>query len=213
MIRPRKKLPSPPGVPPAPCSRLRLVSTMSTSNPPSDAVSARAYSTSLSPPCGGLPHNILTSSGPSRPLLFPDDLCPQDHGTQFPVSDVSGQIFHATVRRHQQPLWRHIGQGGTDALGYHLGRFRSHIVQIQDAKHDTLGWQGLQDGEVQLWLGRLYRYLLHRRVLQLREKGIGAGLLSHRHGVAKTQMHRSAPLHSAEGPVDSLDSVPASLAM
>ena len=48
--------------------------------------------------------------------LFPYDGSAEHHSTQFTVGEVARQELHAAIRGDDQALWRHVWQGGPDAL-------------------------------------------------------------------------------------------------
>jgi len=77
-------------------------------------------------------------------------------------------VFHAVIRRHDQPIGRHLIERAVDARGDHLRGLNRHVGKIDDAEHDGLRRQLPQDFEIKPGLGGLDGYLLHLGLFQFR---------------------------------------------
>lgn len=94
------------------------------------------------------------------------------HRLEFAEGDVARHVFHAAVRRRDQPIRGDVFEAMPDAIGDHGRGLDFRIGEINHAEQDFLGRQIGEHAEIELGLRGLDRDLLGGGIRELGQKGI-----------------------------------------
>ncbi len=108
--------------------------------------------------------------------LCAHDLRAGHHRLELAERRFAREVFHSAVRRDDQPFCGHVLERGTDAVRHGFGALDLGIVEIDDAEHDRLVTQRLEDCRVQPGLRGLDRDDVDLAVLEFGEERIGLRL-------------------------------------
>src|SRR5688572_6476966 len=122
--------------------------------------------------------------------LRAEDGGPCDHRLELSGSGVPAQILESAVGRDDEVLGAHEGQRAADPRRNDLRRLDLGAPEVEDAEHDFLAVERLENGAVELRLGGLEGNLLTEAARELGQEGVRRRSRVDDRGIAKADVDR-----------------------